>query len=177
MAVATKDLLIGAATIPDGSSGNAAPQLERVKGSEANPAKHLLTARFDSATEEFLFWGFALPQDAHATPAPVMRIWWGSISAITSTNVVWRAALGAITPGDVDTPVEHALAAATTATSANNTTEAQRLISATITFANVDGIAAGDMVVVRLSRDAANASDTLAEDARLWIVTFEYTLA
>jgi hypothetical protein len=173
VATSTIVLPVGAATLPDGSSGNAAPAMERVQGTESNPKKHVLAARFDAATEEFLYWAFRMPADYVSGGA--VKIQWGSITAVTSTNVVWKAAIGAVTPADADTPIEHARAAASSATSANNTTEAGRLTEASITLANLDSVAAGDYVFLCISRDAANGSDTLAEDARLFAASLEYT--
>jgi hypothetical protein len=93
--------------------------------------------------------------------------------------VVWGARISAVTAADADTPIEHAQAAQQTATSANNTTEAGRAIAASITFTNAqaDGITADDWFVVQISRVAANASDTLAEDARLLSAALTFDLA
>jgi hypothetical protein len=179
MATSSILLPVSAATFPDGSSGNAAPQLDRVQGTEANPKKHLMACRFDAATEEFLYWSFMLPHEAAAAPTFTLRLLWGSISAITATNVVWGARISAITAADADTPIEHAQAAQQTVTSANNTTEAGRAIAASIAFTNAqaDGATADDLVIVAVSRVAANGSDTLAEDARLFGVELTYDLA
>lgn len=179
MATSTLALPIGAATLPDASTGNAAPQIERVQGTETNPKKHFLAARFDSATEEFLYWTFQLPHEAAAAPTFTLRLLWTSIAAITTTNVVWGGRISAVTAADVDTPIEHAQAAQQTVTSANNTTEAGREISASIAFTNAqaDGATADDFVVVAVSRVAANGSDTLAEDSRLIAASLTYDLA
>jgi hypothetical protein len=155
--------------LPDGTSGNAAPQVERVQGTAANPKFHAVVLRFDPATEEMAYWTGQLPHEAAASPTFTLRLLWASIAAITSTNVVWGA----------DTPIEHAQAAQQTVTSANNTTEAGRAIAASITFTNAqaDGITADDWLVVQISRVAANASDTLAEDARLLSAALTFDLA
>lgn len=170
---------MGGASLPDGSSGNAAPQIERVQGTEANPKKHVIVLRFDPTTEEFAYWSGQLPHEAHATPTFTLRLIWASITAITTTNVVWGARISAVTPGDADTPIEHAQAAQQTVTSANNVTEAGRAIAASITLSNAqaDGITADDFFQIAISRVAANGSDTLAEDARLWSAALSYTLA
>lgn len=179
MATSSITLPIGAATLPDGSSGNASPQIERIQGTEANPKKHFLVARFDSATEEMLYWSFMLAHEAAAAPAFTLRAVWGSIAAITTTNVVWGGRISAITPADVDTPIEHTQAAQQKVTSANNTVEAGREIGASIAFTNAqaDGATADDLVIVQFSRVAADASDTLAEDARLFGLELTYDLA
>lgn len=172
-------LPIGAATLPDGSSGNAAPQIERIQGTESNPKKHYLAGRFDPATEEFLYWTFMLPHEAAAAPTFTLRLVWASVTAITATNVVWGGRISAVTAADADTPIEHAQAAQQTVTSANNTTEAGRAIAAAIAFTNAqaDGATADDEVFVAVSRVAASGSDTLAEDARLIGVELTFDLA
>lgn len=179
MATSSIILPIGAATVPDGSSGNAAPQIERIQGTEANPKKHILAGRFDPATEEMLYWSFPLPHEAAAAPTFTMRLLWAAIAAITGTNVVWGARISAITAADADTPIEHAQAAQQTVVSANNTTEAGREIAASITFTNAqaDGATADDLVIVQISRVAANGSDTLAEDSRLLGASLTFDLA
>jgi hypothetical protein len=179
MATSSLVLPIGAATLPDGSSGNASPQIERIQGTEANPKKHYLAGRFDPTTEEFLYWTFQLPHEAAAAPTFTLRLVWASVAAITTTNVVWGGRISAVTAADADTPVEHAQAAQQTVTSANNTTEAGRAIAASIAFTNAqaDGATADDWIVVAVSRVAANGSDTLAEDARLIAATLTFDLA
>lgn len=161
-----------AATLSDGSSGNATPQIERVQGTEANPKKHVIVARFDPTTAEYITFDLKLPPATvlGASPTAKLNLLWASIAAITSTNVVWAAQIGAVTPADADTPIEHASAAAQSVVSANNTTEAGRLISAQIAFSNAqaDGMQPDDLLTIIVFRDAANGSDTLAEDARLY---------
>jgi hypothetical protein len=172
-------LPMNGAALPDGTSGNAAPQVERVQGTAANPKFHAVVLRFDPATEEMAYWTGQLPHEAAASPTFTLRLLWASIAAITTTNVVWGARISAVTAADADTPIEHAQAAQQTATSANNTTEAGRAIAASITFTNAqaDGITADDWLVVQISRVAANASDTLAEDARLLSAALTFDLA
>ncbi len=172
MAVASILCPISGATLPDGSSGNAAPGLVRIQGTESNPKKHFIVAQFDAATAEHLWWTFALPT-AYASGGAVNLLWMAN--AVTGTNVVWAASLGAITGADTDTPIEHANAAASTVTAAVNTTEARRLVASSITLANLDSASPGDLVNLLVYRDAANGSDTLASDAELVAVAFEFT--
>lgn len=173
MATGTLQWGMNAATPPDGSSGNAAPGIARIQGTETNPKKHFLVAQFDAATDEHLHFAFQVPQD-YASGGSV-RLKWMTNSA-SANNVVWGARIGAVTAADADTPVEHAAATAATTTTAGNATEARRLIETTISLAGVlDSIAAGDMAFLIVYRDADNASDTLAADAELISVAFEYT--
>lgn len=173
MATGTIMLDVKAATPPDGSTGNAGPKIRVRQGTEANPKKHVTIASFDAATAQFLWWTFRCPTD-YASGGTVKVPW---VAAATSATAVrWAARLGAVTPADADTPVEHAAAAATAVTSNTNTVEAGRLTEATIALGALDGLAAGDMVSLCLFRDAADALDTLAVDADLWeMAVLEYT--
>lgn len=172
MATGTLQWAMNAAIPPDGSSGNAAPGMVRIQGTEANPKKHFLIAAFDAATDEHVHFVLQAPQDYAS--GGLVRLKWMTNSA-SANSVVWGARIGAVTAADADTPVEHAAAAASTTTTAGNATEARRLIETTITLANLDSLAAGDMAFLIVYRDADNASDTLAADAELISVAFEYT--
>lgn len=172
MATGTLQWGMNAAVPPDGSSGNAAPALSRLIGTETNPKKFLHIASFDAATDEHLHFAFRVPAD-YASGGDVKLLW--MTNSASANNVVWGARIGAVTPADADTPVEHAEAAASTTTTAGNATEARRLIETTVTLANLDGLAAGDLATLIVYRDADNASDTLAADAELISVAFLFT--
>lgn len=161
----------GAAALPDGSANNLAPALMRAKGAEAAPAKHFLYLAFDAAQAESAYWTFRMP-GAYASGGTLKLLW--TANAIAG-SVVWAAQLGAITAGDPDTPLEHALAAATSATTPVNTTEARRLVETTIVLANLDAVTAGDLVVIRVYRDGANAADTCTVDAELVAAGLDFT--
>lgn len=175
MATATLNLPISSAQVPDNSSGNACPQISRIQGTEANPKKHFLIAAFDPSTDEHLWWLFRMP--ANYSSSPIVKLLWMANSA-SSNTVAWGSRLGAITPADADTPVEHASAAATVVSTAANGTEARRLVETSITLGNLDSVAAGDLVFLLVYRDAddtAGAGDTLAVDAELVAVALEFT--
>lgn len=171
MATSTLNLPVTAATPGDGSAGNAAPQPTRRIGSESNPKKSFMTYDFDAATDEHLWWTFIMP--GNYASGGVVRLHWQANA--TANSAVWAARLGAVTASDADTPLEHASAAATTATTATNTTEARRLNETTITLANLDSVAAGDLVFLLVYRDADNGSDSLTVDAELIAVSLDYT--
>lgn len=175
MATGTFLLLPEGAVTPDGSASNAAPAITRVKGSESAPAKHYLAAAYDAATDEHLWWKFRMP--ANYASAGTVKIQWQA-NATTATTVRWGVRIGAVTPSDADTPNEHASATATTAGSSTNTTEANRLTEVSIDCsANLDSVAAGDLVFILIYRDADGTSgtDDLAVDASLVAAAFEFT--
>ncbi len=63
---------------------------------------------------------------------------------------------------------------AASAAIANNTVEAGRQLTGSITL-TTDAAAAGDLVTVQLFRDAAHASDTLAATVYVIAAAVEYT--
>jgi hypothetical protein len=171
MATSTIILSIAAAVPSDGSASNAAPAIVRFQGTEANPKKHFLAAAFDAAADEHLSWTFRMPAD-YVSGGAVKLEW---MANATANSAVWGARIAAVTAGDADTPVEHAAAAASTTTTATNATEARRGNATSITLANLDSVAAGDLVFLLVYRDADNASDTLTVDAELIAASLEYT--
>lgn len=95
----------------------------------------------------------------------------------TSGAVVWETAIAAITPNTDSQDVEtKAFATAQTVTDTHLGTTAQRLHLATITISNLDGLAAGDEVWLRLSRLPGDAGDTMnGIDALLTSVLLSYS--
>jgi hypothetical protein len=154
----------------DGSASNAGPALLILAGTEANPKKQLHVAAFDATTQEHLWFQGRMPADFKEIP--VAKLLW--MANATANKCVWGARLAAITPADVDTPVEHAEAEAVTATTEVNTTEARRLLETTIE-PKTDSIAAGDFFQLLIFREAASGSDTLTVDAELLSVALTYT--
>lgn len=173
MATGSILLSVGSAVPPDGSSGNAAPAIQRVQGTETNPKKHYLVAAFDPGTDEHLWWNFRMPADYAS--APIVKVLWYTNDTGAGEECAWAAQIGAVTPADADTPIEHAQAAATIVLTGVNTTEANRLIETSITLANVDSLAAGDLAFLNVYRDANHASDDLTSDALLVSVAITYT--
>lgn len=173
MATGTVLLMPGAAVLPDGSTNNAACGMTRRQGTQATRKAHYLTLDFDGAgsTVESAHWQFRLPTNYSSTP--VIKIQWHANA--TSNAVKWQTQIGAVTPADVDTPLEHAYATADTTTTNVNTVEARRLTETSITVSNADSMAAGDWIELVLFRDPADAADTCTADAEVLAVAFEYT--
>lgn len=170
MATATINLGIRAATPSSGASSNAAPGITRRFGTESNPVKTFETADFDASVAEHLWWTIAMPQN-YASGGTVRILW---VANATSGSVVWGSRINAVTPGDPDTPLEHASAAATTTTTSANATEARRLNVSTVS-PSMDSVAAGDIVFVLVYRDATNGSDSCSVDAEALSFSLDYT--
>lgn len=128
---------------------------------------------FDAAADEAAFW--AVRAVNYGSGNVTVDIDWYADTA-TSGAVVWAVQLAAITP-DTDTQdVEtDTLATANTVTDTHLGTTGQRLHRAVVTVSNLDSLAAGDDVWLRVARDADNASDTATGDVILTAVTVSYS--
>lgn len=173
--MATGSILLtpGSAVLPDGSTDNVPPGVSRRKGTQSGADIHYLTLDFDGAgsVHESAYWTFVMPANYSSGGSLVVK---GTINSTTGNVARMQAQVGAITAADADTPLEHAFSTAATADLTANTTEANRLLTGTITL-NMDSAAAGDIVTIRLFRDPANASDTHTTDFAFIGAEFQYT--
>lgn len=142
--------------------GGAFPQYVNRDGTNA-PVEYLA---FDASADERSYFRFKATD--YAAGNVTVDIFWGSETA-TSGNVVWEVALAATTPSDSESLEAIAFGTADTATSACLGTTAKRLTSATITLsgAELDSLADGDIVELRVSRLGSSGSDTMTGDANL----------
>jgi hypothetical protein len=128
---------------------------------------------FDAASDEVAYWTFYAA--AYGSGNVTVRVFWYADTA-SSGDVVWEAQLAAITANTDTQDVEtKALATANTATDTHLGTTGQRLHSIDITMSNLDSLAAGDSVWLRLARDANNAADTMTGDAIVEKVVLTYS--
>ncbi len=172
MTTGTILLMPGSAVMPDGSTNNVGCGMSLRQGTQTGAKTHFLTLDFDGAgsTPEYAHWVFHLPVN-YASGGALVIDW---MANGTTNAVKWQANVGAITPADADTPLEHAFAAAATVTTNVNTTEARRLVASTITL-TMDSAAADDLIELVLFRDPSDGSDTSTADAEVLVVTFTYT--
>lgn len=104
-----------------------------------------------------------------------LDIYWYADTA-TSGDVIWTGAIAAITPNTDTTDIEtKAFATAGTVTDTHLGTTGQRLHQCTITISNLDSLAARDHVMLRISRNGANGSDTMAGTAYLAGAVLSYS--
>jgi hypothetical protein len=128
---------------------------------------------FDAATEETCFLVFEALN--YGSGNLTLTIEWYADTA-SSGDVIWGAALAAITPNSDSQDIEtKAFATAQTATDTHLGTTGQRLHSVDITISNLDSIAAGDWVVLKFYRDADAAGDTMTGDACLVGAVLSYS--
>lgn len=171
MATGTIILTPGSAILPDGAASNAAPAIQRVKSSASAPGAYFLQLAFDASTEEWCTWQFRMPADYASAPVAVVQ--WKATSA-TSGGVVWDVRVSATTTGDSQDVDAQDFASANTATGTAPGT-AGYLLDTSVTLTNADSVAAGDFVVVRLARAAADGSDTATGDAECVGMAITYT--
>lgn len=152
--------------IPASTNG---PQIKLVDGTSF-PVSSLA---FDAGTVETAFLTFLA--QAYGSGNLSLKLQWYADTA-SSGDVVWGAAVAAITPDTDSQDIEtKAFATAQTVTDSHLGTTGQRVHTCTITITNLDSIAADDYVALKLYRDAANGSDTMAGDALLVSAVLEYS--
>jgi hypothetical protein len=122
--------------------------------------------------------GYTVDDEAHfLTRVPLSYaggdlVWAVSwFAAATAGNVQWSVSLAAVAHGGAQSILTKAYAAGVAAQSvASGTANAPVLTSGTLTGASLDGVAAGDLLSVRVQRVAASA-DEMAGDALFTVLT------
>lgn len=141
------------------------------KNVAATNVQNYYTLDFDPTTQEFAHATFAMPSDWDGGTITA-EFWWTATG--TSTNsVVW--AIEGRSYGDSET-IDQAYGTAVTVTDAHTATALQAQKSSATGAMTFSGTpAAGELVHLRVKRDPANGSDTLAVDALLIGVVINYT--
>lgn len=167
----------GTWAVPPGSGGTGATGgfLELAVKSAHLPASGSATldgsgnwfyAVFGPDTDTTLEWQFRLP----ASFASNLSIRLGyTMATATAGNVVWAVQVMAITTADAADFETNSFSSVNTATSVVPGTAGYYKEQA-VSLANADGAVAGDAVRIRVARDADNASDTAAGNAKLALV-------
>lgn len=128
---------------------------------------------FDAATEETTF--FTFQANNYGSGNLTATVFWYADTA-SSGDVIWGAALAAITPNTDSQDIEtKAFATAVTATDTHLGTTGQRLHTVDITVNQLDSLAAGDWVALKFYRDADAAGDTMTGDACLVSLRLSYS--
>ena len=128
---------------------------------------------FDAATEETCYFRVRLPSDGSGNLT--LSVDWYADSA-SSGDVIWGAAIAAITPNTDSQDVEtKAFATAQTVTDTHLGTTGQRLHSVDLTISNLDSVAADDEVWIKFYRDADAAGDTMTGDTTLIGLQLSYS--
>jgi hypothetical protein len=128
---------------------------------------------YDAAADEAAFWH--IHAISYGSGNITVKVVWYADTA-TSGDVVWGVQLAAVTANTDTQDVEtKTLATANTATDTHLGTTGQRLHEIDVTVSNLDSLANGDAVWVRVYRDADNAADTMTGDAILLCAVVSYS--
>lgn len=133
---------------------------------------HVMVASqdFDQSTAQYAQVAIPLPKGV-SSGAFTARLRWTSASG--SGDVIWRVQALALSDGDtIDTAFGTAISVTDTLSSAGNIQTSPT--TAAITASN--GLAKQDVLIVQVSRDAANVADTLNASAKLTAVELFFTL-
>lgn len=122
---------------------------------------------FDAATDWTLYLEGTLPKGITLTSPFKLRCW-GWMASATSGNVIDKAAVEAVTPGDSldrDASTSFDSENLSTATAVPGTAGYEFTVDITLT--NNDSMAAGDDIRIQVGRDADNASDTATGNQKI----------
>ena len=158
--------------MPDGSTPNLAPALQRVKSSASAPSPYWIQLAFDASQLEQCMWSFRMPADYAS--APVLKVMFKMTSATTG-NVIINGRLAAVSDGDSTDVDAKAFATVNTSSATAVPGTAGFLKEISLTLTNADSVAAGDFVVAYLARDGASGSDTATGDMEVTAVAITYT--
>ena len=129
------------------------------------------------ATNEFAYFTAVMPSTYAGTTGITVTLVWSASATATTGNCIWNVAFKSVTDDadDLDSKVFAAPNAVTDATASVN----GEVVYSNITFtdgADMDSVAAGEVFWMEVSRDAANASDTLTgDDAELHMIIVKET--
>ena len=166
-------LTAGTAHLPFGSSVTAASVQMHTATEAADPKPRWTEIVFSTAAIEHIQWSFMAP--ANYASAPVVDVYFkpvGAAGAGTST-VEFGAYLAAVTPLDA---ADMDIKAFATVNWANSSAlSSGYLYSVSITMANADSIAAGDMAILDVCRNGPGSTDTYPGSMEVPMVRFRYT--
>lgn len=128
---------------------------------------------FDSSADEAAVWKFEAIN--YGSGNLTLDLWWYADTA-SSGVVRWGGAIAAITAETDTQDVESkSLATENTFDDTHLGTTGQRVHKASITISNLDSLAAGDLVFLRIRRVGSNGADTMAGDAILLLAKLSYS--
>ena len=155
--------VVSAGLMPIPPAATRAAMSNRAGGS--TPAEHVPIPAFDDSTDEY--YDFVGALEGYGGGGIDVEFPWMSEDQ-TSGNVVWGVAIRRMNEDAEDLDASHTYAFNTT-TDACATASGEWEYS-TISFtdgADMDSLADGERFILRIFRDANNASDTMTNDAQL----------
>lgn len=129
---------------------------------------------FDAGTDESAVFSAVLPRAYGGSGLTVTLVW--AASSATSGNVVWNVAIERVNDESQDMDADSfATAQAVTAGAPGTSGQPQYSDVAFTSGAQMDSAAAGDLIRLKVTRDADNGSDTMTGDAELRAVEVRET--
>lgn len=130
---------------------------------------------FDSDTDESAVFSSVMPRHYSGTTGVTVYIHW-SASGVTTNDVIWDVSFERIGDGQQDIDSDGFAAVNSVTDTAPGTDGFVTIANVTFTDgADMDSIAAGELFRIKLTRDANNASDTLAADAEFHALEIKET--
>jgi hypothetical protein len=124
---------------------------------------------FDDTTAESAVFTGVMPTGYGSGPLSVILRW--AATSATTGNVKWNVAFETMPTGVLDIDADDFAAVQTVTTAANATSGVMSRTTITFTNAQADAVAAGVAFRIKVTRDAADAADTMVGDAELVAVT------
>jgi hypothetical protein len=124
---------------------------------------------FDQTTPETIEVIVQVP-DTYTAGGFTAKVHWSTTAG--SGDVIWKISLSSL--GD-NTSLATAWGTAVSVTDTSNGANKRNISDATSSITPGGSVAAGQLMAVRITRDASNASDTLAADARLEGIVLTFT--
>lgn len=152
--------------------GSSFPQYIKTNGSSI-PVSGLA---YEATADEAAFWKFKI--ENYGSGNLTLYVQWYADTASSGT-VAWETQIACITPNTDSQDIEtDGLATVQRSSDTHLGTTGQRLHEHTITISNLDSIATGDYVVVRIARDAddtGGGGDTMTGDAILTLAELQWS--
>lgn len=109
-----------------------------------------------------------MPEGANLASGVVVYLDWMAESPTTSGNVMWQVEFARLNANNQDLDsISWDTATLGSASAANGTSGKTTTASISVAAADLDGITAGDLFAMRITRKESNGSDTMSEDAQL----------
>jgi hypothetical protein len=129
---------------------------------------------FDAATDESAVFSGVMPQH-YAGGGVTVYIHWSAVG-VTTNDVIWDVAFERIGDGQQDVDADGFASVQSVTDTAPGTDGFVTIASIAFTNgAQMDSVAVGEKFRLKVTRDADNASDTLAADVELHVVEMRET--
>jgi len=153
------------------SDGVARLHVESAKLPASNPARinnasdYVWSLLFDDTTSQSAGWSFIMPQSYGTTLKARFKTVVKTVQTGTKA-IVYRFYVAAMKATEDPTSPTFSSANSVTVTLANNQA-ANSIVESTVTLTNADSVSAGDLVIIKVDRDAASGSDTAVGDSSI----------